>query len=494
MQLSNLPARIYAAFANAGTKNTIPIPSQIGITNGAASFTDGFPPLTLTPVASGGVPPFGADFNGIFNAITKIQQWQSGGGMFEYDATWSSTNGGYPLGAILVAASGAGYWVNLADNNTTNPDTGGANWVNFSPAALQQNISCISAAAGAADALTASFSPAIAAVTNGMSLMVRASYANATATPTFTPNSGTVTAATIVKGNGLALAAGDIAGAGHWIELQYDATLSKWVLLNPASGVSSPSAFQSISASVASNALTVGLNPGVLQFRNASLTIGVPVNVAIGSALSLTVPSGATLGSLNAVQSQLVLVVLYNGGAPALGIVNIAGGVNLDETTLLSTTAISAGATANNVVYSAAAISNSPFRVVGYVNITEATAGTWATAPTLTQGVGGQALASMQSLGFGQTWQNVLGSRAAGTTYYNTTGRPIFVSIFAPNAGSPNNTAILTINGISVAETEGDTTNGTATGTVSGPVPPGGSYSVALSGRTLSGGIWAELR
>ena len=32
-------------------------------------------------------------------------------------------------------------------------------------------------------------------------------------------------------------AAGDIAGAGHWIELQYDSTLDKWVLLNPAKGI-----------------------------------------------------------------------------------------------------------------------------------------------------------------------------------------------------------------------------------------------------------------
>ncbi|MEY2840442.1 MAG: hypothetical protein RJB60_2741, partial [Pseudomonadota bacterium] len=56
-------------------------------------------------------------------------------------------------------------------------------------------------------------------------------------TPTFTPNNGTIAAKAIVKGNGLALAAGDIAGAGHWLELQYDLTLDRWVLQNPATGV-----------------------------------------------------------------------------------------------------------------------------------------------------------------------------------------------------------------------------------------------------------------
>jgi hypothetical protein len=31
-------------------------------------------------------------------------------------------------------------------------------------------------------------------------------------------------------------------------------------------------------------------------------------------------------------------------------------------------------------------------------------------------------------IGTGQTYQNVLGSRAIGTTYYNTTSKPIMVS------------------------------------------------------------------
>lgn len=99
---------------------------------------------------------------------------------------------------------------------------------------LQGNACNISAAGGTADAITGSYTPGITALTNGMTLYVRAASANATATPTFTPNSGTIAAKTIVKGNGQAVAAGDIAGGGHWVELQYDLTLDKWVLLNPA--------------------------------------------------------------------------------------------------------------------------------------------------------------------------------------------------------------------------------------------------------------------
>lgn len=92
--------------------------------------------------------------------------------------------------------------------------------------------------AGSADAITAAFAPAVAALTAGMVLYVRASAPNATATPTFSPNGHA--ARVIVKGNNLPLVAGDIAGAGHWLALQYDATLLKWVMLNPARGITAP--------------------------------------------------------------------------------------------------------------------------------------------------------------------------------------------------------------------------------------------------------------
>lgn len=101
----------------------------------------------------------------------------------------------------------------------------------------QKAAAITSAAGGTADAITATFTPPIAALTNGMKLYVRAGYANATTTPTFTPNSGVIVAKSIVKGAGAALSASDIAGGGYWLELQYDGPLDKWVLLNPANGV-----------------------------------------------------------------------------------------------------------------------------------------------------------------------------------------------------------------------------------------------------------------
>ncbi len=104
----------------------------------------------------------------------------------------------------------------------------------FSASDYQKATAITADAGGTADAITAAFNPVITALSHGMTLYVRAAFANATTTPTFTPHSGTIEAKTIVKGAGAALAAGDIAGNGQWIELRYDQTLDKWVLLNPA--------------------------------------------------------------------------------------------------------------------------------------------------------------------------------------------------------------------------------------------------------------------
>ena len=90
---------------------------------------------------------------------------------------------------------------------------------------------------GTADAITASYTPAVTSVTNGDEFYVRATAANATTTPTFTPNSGTVTARTIVKHGNAALAAGDIGGDGHELHLRYRASDTKYELLNPKATV-----------------------------------------------------------------------------------------------------------------------------------------------------------------------------------------------------------------------------------------------------------------
>ena len=125
MQLSNAPGKLLLPFANAGAKNTIPTASQIGITPGAASLTDGFPPLTRTPLAAGGVPPSGLDMNGILYALSAALRWANAGGGYVYDGTFAADSnvGGYPKGARVLRSDGAGYWLNTIDGNTVDPES-----------------------------------------------------------------------------------------------------------------------------------------------------------------------------------------------------------------------------------------------------------------------------------------------------------------------------------------------------------------------------------
>ena len=128
MQLADSPRKVALAFAENGDKDTIPEDSSVS--PGRASMNDGFPPETRQPVGSGGIPPNGLDMNGILYYLSLLNRWQSAGGGFVYDSVFANDSdvGGYPKGAILLRSGGDGFWLNLVDDNVSNPDTGGANW------------------------------------------------------------------------------------------------------------------------------------------------------------------------------------------------------------------------------------------------------------------------------------------------------------------------------------------------------------------------------
>lgn len=133
--------------------------------------------------------------------------------------------------------------------------------------AVRLQAAAHASAGGTADALIGVYAPAVPALVNGLTLYVRAASSNTTTAPTFSPNG--LAAKQIVKGNNLPLVAGDIAGAGHWIELQYDATLAKWILLNPATGVSLLPLFGASLAGTGWQKLPSGL---IIQWGNVAIT------------------------------------------------------------------------------------------------------------------------------------------------------------------------------------------------------------------------------
>lgn len=242
---------------------------------------------------------------------------------------------------------------------------------------------------------------------------------------------------------------------------------------------------QPITAAVAGSALTVTLNPTQLDFRATPVTSGTINSRTLAAAASLVIPSGATLGSVNAVPCRLVVLALDNAGAIELAAVNLVGGSNLDETSLISTTAITAAANAANVIYSNTARANLPFRVVGFVDSTQAVAGTYATPPVKVQGAGGQAISTLTN--DSRAFANVTGSRVSGATYTNGS-RTRDVGIVT-NDGVLNNSIEVSIEGLMVVRC---TNNDTASGSQEGiffTVLPFQRYSAIVSPGILS---WVE--
>jgi hypothetical protein len=92
-------------------------------------------------------------------------------------------------------------------------------------------------------------------------------------------------------------------------------------------------------------------------------------------------------------------------------------------------------------------------------------------------------------LGVNQTWQNLTGSRAGSTTYYNTTGRPIAVSIMAN--GTQASVQIF-VNGSVVASPQWGGAPNSSSQSAFTIVPPGANYSATIGGAPLN--FWNELR
>lgn len=146
-----------------------------------------------------------------------------------------------------------------------------------------------------------------------------------------------------------------------------------------------------ITASVATNILTLGLNPCSLDFRSSTASSGATTTRQVTSAISMTVSNGSTLGTVSGILSKLAVLAIDNAGTVELAVVNANAYGLLDERTLISTTSEGGTGTADSgtVIYSTTARTSVPFRIVGYIESTQATAGAWASSPSNIAGMGG---------------------------------------------------------------------------------------------------------
>lgn len=149
------------------------------------------------------------------------------------------------------------------------------------------------AAGGTADAITAAYAIPVTALVDGQVCFVRAANANATTTPTFSPSG--LTARTIVKNGGQALAAGDIFGTGHELVLRYYLASTRWELLNPTvkSSVAVTNAAQTftggqrtaasaLTSSSSSIAIDLALNNDFTHTFTENTTLANPSNIVAG--------------------------------------------------------------------------------------------------------------------------------------------------------------------------------------------------------------------
>ena len=135
-----VPSKISIPFAESGNRNVINANLEAGDASNKATFTYGFPQITMTPKASGGLPPFGRDMNGILYSVTAMLQYMQAGGQYTYDSSFATAIGGYNQGALVQQADLSGLWVSTIDNNTSNPETSGSGWMPLDSGSYSFNV------------------------------------------------------------------------------------------------------------------------------------------------------------------------------------------------------------------------------------------------------------------------------------------------------------------------------------------------------------------
>ena len=128
------PKLLSKPWASDGLKNNIPAERNGGLAQEAATYAEGFPNITMTPISVGGKPPSGKDMNGVLYEISAHTVWQNQGGRYRFDQSFCDAIGGYPKGAVLINDTLDTEYISLVDANTHNPNNGGnsGKWEIFS--------------------------------------------------------------------------------------------------------------------------------------------------------------------------------------------------------------------------------------------------------------------------------------------------------------------------------------------------------------------------
>jgi hypothetical protein len=223
------------------------------------------------------------------------------------------------------------------------------------------------------------------------------------------------------------------AGAGEELTLGSGILLSGSGVLSAASAAGVQVINATIAESRSGNATTYALktlagtdpsasDPVYMVFRNATAGTGDYVVRTVSAALSITIPSTATMGFGNSTPSRIWGGFLDNAGTVEMYVVNCLSGINiypLGQFPLLTTTTIGTGAGSAHVPYSGTGRTAKAYVVGWYADYIASgsglivTAGTWNVAPDRIQLYGpGVQLPG----GLVQIQQTVTGTSAFGST------------------------------------------------------------------------------
>jgi hypothetical protein len=145
-----------------------------------------------------------------------------------------------------------------------------------------------------------------------------------------------------------------------------------------------------LAASVSGDALTINLtqydgasdpsfsSPSIVSFRNATITSGSINAIGVTFATSITIPSGATIGTPNSYNGYIYVYALNDSGTVVLAVSLTP--FPLDA--LVSSTDISGGGSSASTLYSDGALTNVPIQYLGKIVAPQTVAGTWSTSPS----------------------------------------------------------------------------------------------------------------
>jgi hypothetical protein len=217
-----------------------------------------------------------------------------------------------------------------------------------------------------------------------------------------------------------------------------------------------------LTASIASNALTVSIvgangatpsstNPVLIPFRSTTPATGTPSVDTVTGTAAMTVGSGFTMGCSSNVACRIWIYAIDNGGNVLLGLQTCSNATqtfSCSDDLLFNTNANTNGTNLNGVLASTVAgLAGKAVRIIGYLEATETTAGTWATAPSKIQIFGpgvkkpGDVVQNVAfSTGSSASWSatSLVGSNLSGSITPTSTINPIRVKLVAGISASAN--------------------------------------------------------